>query len=67
MKRRLMALVFAGILAATALGGCAGKTEAPAGESEVAETAETTDTAEGVNGVGDEEQIALKVAPRLCG
>ena len=55
MKRRLMALVFAGILAATALGGCAGKTEAPAGESEVAETAETTDTAEGVNGVGDEE------------
>ena len=62
MKRRLMALVFAGILAATALGGCAGKTEAPAGESEVAENAENKDTAEAVNEVGDDEQITLKFA-----
>ena len=62
MKRRLMALVFAGILAATALGGCAGKTEAPAGESEVAENAENKDTAETVNEVGDDEQITLKFA-----
>lgn len=62
MKRRLMALVFAGILAATALGGCSGKTETAADGGEVTQNVENKEPAETVNEVGDDEQITLKFA-----
>ena len=62
MKRRLMACVLAGILAATALGGCSGTTETVDGGDEVTENVENKGAEEVVNEVGNEEQITLKFA-----